>query len=326
VVLALGGVAGVLGGLVTGVVLGGVVGLVAGGGGSILKTGGSETTGLGVLTTLGVCVAATVGVVGIVVLGLLEAVMLGFETVAGGVTGRGCTLGWVAKMVGVTDKAGRATGVMLATVALGRTTVGLIALTTGFGTTGRCAVTATGTGVMRVVVPAFAVAVGLATTVDGRGANGVLTTGVGIGAAVTGLEATTVGWATGAGVKTIGAPWRPESTTATAPALLRASGTNGLMILGATGFGAGLTVGLAVGVAGLAVGVAGLAAGLLAITGMFAVSSPPEEEVELVAGGLVGVALSGVDGVVLGAALTAVSGGVIGAVLTSASGTGTAGF
>jgi hypothetical protein len=180
----------------------GVVG-VAVGAGSILNTGGSATTGLGE-AAVGVCVVATVAVVV-----PLEAVAGGFGvTTAGtvGVAGRGCTRGWVARMVGVTDKAGRGTGVALATVALalGRTTVGLTALTTGFGTTGRCAVTATGTGVMRVVVPEFAATGGLETTVEGRGAKGLLMTGVGIGAAVTGLEATTVGCVTGAGLKTIG--------------------------------------------------------------------------------------------------------------------------
>jgi hypothetical protein len=178
-----GGVAGAEGvtdAFVTAVVAGGV----AGGAGSILNTGGSDTTGLGVLTTLGVCVTATEAV---------AAPVLGFDPVDGAVTGKGCTLGWVARMVGVTDKGGLGTGVMLATVALGRTTVGLTVLTTGFGTTGRCAVTATGTGVIRVVVPEFDAAVGVDTTVDGRGANGVLMIGVGIGVVVTGLEAATVG-------------------------------------------------------------------------------------------------------------------------------------
>jgi hypothetical protein len=62
--------------------------------------------------------------------------------------------------------------------------------------------------------------------------------------------------------------------------LVCANGTNGLITLGATGFGAGFTTGLAVGTAGL---VTVVTAGLLAITGIFAVSSP-DEVVELVAG------------------------------------------
>jgi hypothetical protein len=91
------------------------------------------------------------------------------------------------------------------------------------------------------------------------------------------------------------------------------------MILGATGFGAGLTVGLAVGAVGA--GLVVVAAGFSAITGMFAVSSPPEV-VELVTGWAVVLVVTGA--VVLGAVLTVV--GVAGAVLTIGSGTGAGGF
>jgi hypothetical protein len=233
---------------------------------------------------------------------VVDEVVVVFVGVVGVVTGNGCTLGGVARMLGVTEKAGRATGV-LATVGLGVEIEGLMVLTTGFGTTGRWAVTATGTGVMRVVVPAFGLTAAMVAV--GRGANGVLTTGVGIGLVVTGLEVTGV---TGAGVKTgAGVNPCPLPVLVNAVALFCASGTNGLMIFGATGFGAGFTVGLAVGLAaGLVVVAAGLA-GLLAITGIVAVSRP---SVFVVAGAVaLGVVVSGVvAAVVLGEVVFGVAG------------------